>query len=716
VLLGVEPDVNDPEIIEAAVQRRMDQLDKYALSSDRATREQVQRLMNEVAKARVKLVKRAEAGAKKVAPLVASKQPVKPDAVVASAPAAPEPTTQPKPALVSEALNRIWLQRQRLSADGWALIGVAWLGSLVFTAAVAYLLGVPEPVAKTVAAVPTQDVEKSNPTVRDIPEQPPIVENEPAVPPTEPPIEEPRPPIIPVPPAEPDPVEVKPPAEPVLPPVVRSAVTSLDEVMQIDDERERIAAFIKLRDSQPDKNAKIKLALDAIKRFNNVSRVSSWGSFSGGGRRSLFIRASNGNVITDLSPLAGLPVEELGLLNLQNVKDFSFLKGSTIDTLDLSGCTQFSDTRVLSEIEGLEELDLSGTAASDLRPLHLTKLRTLSLENCKQLRSLRGIEKMPNLEELVLKGTSVPAQEIARVEQLMKAGQLSTAFADEPKPEPIDVMSFDEVMKIKDHDARLAAFIKLRDSMEPNSEQQAKLITDALNAFNGIDNADYYLRKREDGSVSMVVVGIGDGRYKQTNTTLKDISPLKGMSAGTLSLNNNQGIKDFSVLASMWVEKLSIKDCVGFEDPSILGKIKGLSSVWMSGTGVTSLRGINMKELGFLYIGSCPNLTSLEGLEGMTLRSLFAYSNDKLEDISAVGQIEGLRVVNFQDSAVKDLSALSGLELQELNLRGCTKVDDLSPLHEMRTLGRLNITDATGLTSAVLSALKKARPGTFVIE
>ena len=57
-LLGLPANPTNAAQIDEAAGRRMDQLDRFALSNDRATRQQVQQLMNEVAKARTRLVAR----------------------------------------------------------------------------------------------------------------------------------------------------------------------------------------------------------------------------------------------------------------------------------------------------------------------------------------------------------------------------------------------------------------------------------------------------------------------------------------------------------------------------------------------------------------------------------------------------------------------------------------------------------------------------------
>lgn len=119
--------------------------------------------------------------------------------------------------------------------------------------------------------------------------------------------------------------------------------------------------------------------------------------------------------VTDISPLKGLPLEEL-YLSYTNVKDLSPLTGmplnklnvmdtrvtdiSVVQTMDADGLTLWlNDTKVkdLSPLKGksLESLDLTGTPVTDLSPLSgMKSLRRLNLERCavKDLTPLKGLQ------------------------------------------------------------------------------------------------------------------------------------------------------------------------------------------------------------------------------------------------------------------------------------------------------------------------------------
>lgn len=85
--------------------------------------------------------------------------------------------------------------------------------------------------------------------------------------------------------------------------------------------------------------------------------------------------------VTDLRPVAGLPLTELYIASCSNITDFD----------------------VLSSLSGLRVLNLSGTRIEDLEPLSgLSALTTLWLERCQGLTDLRPLASLANLKWLHL--------------------------------------------------------------------------------------------------------------------------------------------------------------------------------------------------------------------------------------------------------------------------------------------------------------------------
>ncbi|HWR61966.1 MAG TPA: leucine-rich repeat domain-containing protein [Clostridia bacterium] len=83
-------------------------------------------------------------------------------------------------------------------------------------------------------------------------------------------------------------------------------------------------------------------------------------------------------------------------------------------------------------------------------------------------------------------------------------------------------------------------------------------------------------------------------------------------------------------------------------------------------------------NLGFNNIADLTPLSQLQKLE-----SLYVYSNNSVSDISPLGNLTNLSVLNLQYNQIKDISPLAGLEnLTVLLLKG-NAVTDYSPLKDL---------------------------------
>ncbi|MDL2232763.1 leucine-rich repeat domain-containing protein [Ruminococcaceae bacterium OttesenSCG-928-L11] len=110
--------------------------------------------------------------------------------------------------------------------------------------------------------------------------------------------------------------------------------------------------------------------------------------------------------VSDLSPLAGMKLEEISLAdnfvgNLLPLKDMATLRKLDICQNPLGDLTPIS--RLLS----LEYLDISQTQVTDLRPLTgLTKLQTLRMSYC-DVSDISVLAELPNLAEVDISHTFV---------------------------------------------------------------------------------------------------------------------------------------------------------------------------------------------------------------------------------------------------------------------------------------------------------------------
>lgn len=135
----------------------------------------------------------------------------------------------------------------------------------------------------------------------------------------------------------------------------------------------------------------------------------------------------NQNKLYNISPLRGLPIEELDISNT-SVADLSPLRGMPLQALYIDRNPLLSDLRPLSGIMSLRKLDASHTAVKDISPIQGMMLKELKLagnyitdlsplagidleyldiSGNKELTDLSPLKGMNSLRELNISGTMV---------------------------------------------------------------------------------------------------------------------------------------------------------------------------------------------------------------------------------------------------------------------------------------------------------------------
>lgn len=145
-------------------------------------------------------------------------------------------------------------------------------------------------------------------------------------------------------------------------------------------------------------------------------------------------------------------------------------------------------------------------------------------------------------------------------------------------------------------------------------------------------------------------------------TKVTDLEPLRGMPLTHLYLMDTRAA-DLRPLTGMPLVELHINPSKVTDLAPLAGlPLKMLHAEW---TEITDLSPLSETKLEELHISGCGKLVTLEGLQGLKLRSLrFGLTSYE------------------RPSQISDLSPLKDMPLQTLNI-GATKVSDLSPLKGM---------------------------------
>ena len=103
--------------------------------------------------------------------------------------------------------------------------------------------------------------------------------------------------------------------------------------------------------------------------------------------------------VSDLAPLAGMPLTSLNLYSCGRLSDLAPLREMALTSLDLGG-TQVADLSTLRGMK-LTTLNCYKTQVSDLAPLEGMPLMSLNLLECPKLHALAPLTRM-NLTEISL--------------------------------------------------------------------------------------------------------------------------------------------------------------------------------------------------------------------------------------------------------------------------------------------------------------------------
>jgi internalin A len=117
---------------------------------------------------------------------------------------------------------------------------------------------------------------------------------------------------------------------------------------------------------------------------------------------------------------------------------------------------------------------------------------------------------------------------------------------------------------------------------------------------------------------------------------------------------------------------------------------------------ITSLRVIPQAKAVF---GRKEYVTDLRGLEYCTNLQSLDISQNPVQDISPLAELNSLEILNLDSTSVTDLSSLQNLHLKELSLQSI-HISDLSPLANMTSLEFLYLVSDD---SSALSSLQNLR-------
>jgi len=405
-----------------------------------------------------------------------------------------------------------------------------------------------------------------------------------------------------------------------------------------------------------------------------------------------------GTPVTALAPLRGMPLKELYLTLCTGITDLSPLEGMPLEFLYLSGCKNVTDLRPLKGMP-LTRLGLNGTKVSDLSPLAGMKLVALDLGGCTGITDLSALKGMP------LQGA-------------LDGGVLGKGSCGLFLRGCSGIESLNGLEGMKLTSLELASMGKLRD-ISPLKDMPLRFLSlpagkiSDLEPLRGMPLVGF-----SAGGAGITDIGALAGaplkRLTLNSTSVADLSPLAGAPLTHLTIHGSRLISDLSPLKGAPLQYLDARKCPKIND---LSPLKGapLTTLMLTGNGglsqVSDLSGLEGAPLANVTL-SCPLVSDLSPLAGAPLERLHLPYSTGIHDLSPLRGMKALRVLDLGECKhIVDISPLKGLGPLILNMIG-TSVTDLSPLSGME-LGRLSL---TGTPVSDLTGLKGARIGVLYVR
>jgi eukaryotic-like serine/threonine-protein kinase len=425
--------------------------------------------------------------------------------------------------------------------------------------------------------------------------------------------------------------------------------------------------------------------------------------------------------VTDFTPLQGLPLEVCNLPGCQ-LTDLNILRGCPLRELMLWNCASARNYAVLNEIKTLELLILPTTfrqlpgpeiAAIEALRSH-PKLKQLGAENTLGLdhtttRSTESFWKeydtLRNYTKLITERTGIAPKRV----ELKPDGTLDVDF----NGTSLSSLAFVEGLPISElwlfntpvSDLSPLKGLRLRKLHLFNTQ-----VTD-LTPLVGMPLEELVLIGLNISDISalqdmpLIVLKLNACNNLQNISVLKNCQTLRGLVlppeakdyAFLKNLPNlkwlgwqedeNNGWKPNQTSVEFWQDDEQLQyvkrlESSGFKPKKILG---GWSFEKQAISDLSVLKGQPIRSL---HIGGTL-VTDLKPLNEMPLTTLWAYST-RINDLSP---LKGLKLVhlNLNATDISDISVLDKMPLQILHLSGCMKLEDISPLKDVKTLVELTL-------------------------
>jgi len=185
----------------------------------------------------------------------------------------------------------------------------------------------------------------------------------------------------------------------------------------------------------------------------------------------------------------------------------------------------------------------------------------------------------------------------------------------------------------------------------------------------------------------------------------RDLSLLRGLPIETLEVSGGR-LENYEVLRQLPLRRLSLIRCQ-LDNLSMLASL-ALEALDVSENRLSTIVSLTGMPLRRLNISRNSQITTVRNLTGMPLEELRMDDCTRIEDLRPLRGLP-LKTLSMDGVAVADLSPLTDLPLEFLNASGCTQVRDWSPVRSLKQLTELRIRGCGWTDLSLLSGMSLQR-------
>jgi Leucine-rich repeat (LRR) protein len=386
-------------------------------------------------------------------------------------------------------------------------------------------------------------------------------------------------------------------------------------------------------------------------------------------------------------------------LNITDSVDLADIKNiAAIESLDLGGNQYIQNIEPLTQLAGLQVLNLSNTTVADLSPIrNLTELTELNLANTK-LEDISALKYSDKLTKLNLNRT--PISDIAVLERMTRLEDLEMSGTNVVDFEPLRNLISLKFLNLEN--TKIASLSPI-DSLVTLTELNAsKTLVENVSPLKGLKNLTVLSLDSTQVSYIKALSELENLKILRMNFTLiSDLGALQGLAHIERIYCDQTKINRAMADAFMASKKGMLviydsKDLKGWWDSLPMAWQKVFREAAKTGSSPTNEDLAKITNLDSINIADNNDLTDIEPLERLQKIQVLLAGGSGIHNLSPLQEHKGIKTLDISNTEVQDISLLQQFGNLSVLHANHSKIQTLEPLFGLRNLKKI-YADETGI-------------------